>query len=151
MIRRLIVLLAALAAVFGLAGMLAPASSAAPASVQSVAQHQARQQNPAAVPSAVALAACPTGDGSASWGDGKVCPDPLGARVHYRDSLTDGYCVRVYFYSIDDSAWVAIGSQACTTGQWLTFATSAGKMCGPNARLYRGSTGQFFTMPSTAC
>jgi hypothetical protein len=98
--------------------------------------------------SAAALVGCPASDGNVSWGDGKVCPDPNGSRVNYRDSLTDGYCVRVKYWSADHSAWTQIGSAACVTGQWLTFSTSISKMCSPNARLYRDD-GSYFTMPST--
>jgi len=150
-------IIGALLSVLALGGLgVAAAAGPAQAGVESVAQYQARQQNPAAAPAAFALAVvCPSGDGSASWGDGKVCPNESGNgsyRVHMRDTLTDGHCVRAYAWSVDASpdAWLPVGTQACTTGQWITWSTGAA-MCNPNARLYRGNTGTYFTMPTTAC
>lgn len=93
---------------------------------------------------------CPSTDGNVSWGDAKFCPDPAGGRFHARDSLTDGYCVRVYYYSEDRSSWQPDGAAMCTTGQWVTWTSSLSKNCSPDARLYRGNTGQYFTIPSTA-
>ena len=94
---------------------------------------------------------CPVGDGSVSWGKGKVCTDAVGARFHIQDAVTDGYCVQVKYWSDDVSAWRTLGPAACTTGQWITFTTTGtAKLCSPNARLYRGD-GSYFTMPTLVC
>ena len=99
----------------------------------------------------LAAVGCPTGDGPASWGKAKVCPEGAGARAHIQDSLTDGYCVELRYWSDDQSIWRQQGPDACTTGQWVSFYFEAHKACSPNARLYRSGTGTYFTIPNTLC
>jgi hypothetical protein len=94
---------------------------------------------------------CPTGDGTVNWGDGKVCTDAEGARFHIRDSLTDGDCVQVLYWSDDIGGWRTTGPKACTTGQWITFTDCCGKLCDPNARLSRGPGEASFPMPNNYC
>lgn len=94
---------------------------------------------------------CPSGDGTVNWGDGKVCTDPEGARIHFRDSLTDGDCVQVLYYSADISGWRTIGPKACVTGQWLTFTAYGSILCDPNLRLSRGPGEASFAMPNNYC
>jgi hypothetical protein len=94
---------------------------------------------------------CPVGDGTVNWGDGKVCTDPEGARIHFRDSLTDGDCVQVLYYSSDASAWRTLGPKACVTGQWVTFTAYGSILCEPNLRLSRGPGEASFAMPNNYC
>jgi hypothetical protein len=138
--RRIIALFGALAVVLG---VLAATGTAQATSYKLAANMTATD--------VAALVGCPSGDGSASWGDGKVCPDGSLSRFNIRDSLTDGYCVLVKYYSDDAGAWRQVGPKACTTGQWITFTTTMGAaLCSPNARLYR-EDGAYFTMPTTVC
>lgn len=102
----------------------------------------------------IALATCPSSDGNVSWGDAKMCDDPTGVRFHLRDKVTDGHCVRIKYYSEDRSEWTNEGPQACTTGQWITWAsgnTGTARFCNPTARLYRSDGAYFMTVPSTVC
>lgn len=118
--------------------MVAVASSVKPAVAPAVEQAAARRYS------------CPASDGSATWGDAKMCTDAEGARFHFRDKLTDGYCVRVRYWSADNGAWLQTGPTACVTGQWVTFTDCCAKLCTPTARLYRDN-GSYFTIPSNYC
>lgn len=141
----------ALAAGLGMLLQASPAKAAGPKPA-SVSAGSIWGTAPTAAPLAsLAAVGCPVGDGPVSWGKGKVCPDGAGARVHFQDSLTDGYCVEVRYWSDDQGAWRQQGSDACTTGQWVSFYFEAHKACAPNARLYRSGTGTYFTMPNTLC